>query len=692
VTLVEGTSFAISSPTGDIEPGGAQGLFFEDTRFVSCWRMRLDESVVEGLGVIQNSPFDATFVTRGHPATGRSDSTLVIVRNRFVGYGMCEEIIVRNLDREPAACTLTFDINADFAHIFDVKEGRVPSLAEPSIEVASSSLVFSYENLDISRRLVVQLPNRAVVKSRRVSIDLVVAARGETRSCFEFCLEMDGEPIAIRHRCGDSPERSDPAARLRTWESHAPRVRSGNPGLDATFEKSIADLGSLRIFDASQPEHVVVAAGAPWFMTLFGRDSLITSLMTLGVDRSLAIGTLLTLARFQGDKVDALTEEEPGRILHEVRSGLPSTASNKTGSIYYGSIDSTPLFVIALGELYRWGLSDDLLRELLPHADRALAWIDVFGDRDGDGFVEYQRATGRGLLNQGWKDSFDGVNFASGRIAEPPVALCEVQGYVYAAFLSRAMLARELGDDETAADYEKRAARLKEAFNAAFWIEERGYYALGLDGEKRQIDSLTSNIGHCLWTGIVDDDKAALVAKHLCGPEMFTGWGIRTLASSMGAFNPVSYHNGSVWPHDSAIVAAGLMRYGFAKEAHAITLGLLTAAEVFGGRLPELLCGFDRSDFALPVRYPTSCSPQAWSSAAPLWLLGTTLLGLDPTASDKEIRLAPNIPQEFGSITVENLPVADTRISISATGSKAIVSGLPDAFSLIGASRSQKSP
>ena len=318
----------------------------------------------------------------------------------------------------------------------------------------------------------------------------------------------------------------------------------------------------------------------------------------------------------------------------------------------------------------------------LPTRRPGACWVEEFGDRDGDGFVEYQRATDRGLANQGWKDSFDGVNFAGGSLAEAPIALCEVQGYVYAAYLARAEIARHLGDATTADHFEAKASRLRGLFNQEFWLEEPGYFAMGLDREKRLIDSLTSNIGHCLWSGIVDEDKAARTVESLCGPDMFTGWGIRTLGSSMGRYNPVSYHNGSVWPHDSAICAAGLARYGFHEQAQAVTVGLLEAAQAFGGRLPELFCGFDRETFPIPIPYPASCSPQAWASASPFWLLRTTLLGLEPCIPDSVVTCSPSIPAAYGDLSVENLPLAGARIDIEATGTEVKVSRLPNRYRL----------
>src|SRR6202034_3797042 len=335
---------------------------------------------------------------------------------------------------------------------------------------------------------------------------------------------LDDDEAAPRYPDGEPIERSAPARRLASWRRRSPLLITPDERVAATFATSAEDLGSLRIFGGSGTEesaHEVIAAGAPWFMTLFGRDR--------------------------------LTEEQPGRILHETRSGRDATLALGGGSVYYGTADATPLFVMLLGELARWGLPAEAADELLPHADRALDWIVNYGERDGDGFVEYQRSTEQCPVDQGWKDYFDGITFASGQIAEAPIALAEVQGYVYAAYLARAHFARERGDARTARHWTEQARKLRRDFNRAFWLPDRGYFALGLDGDKRPIDALGSNMGHCLWTGIVDRDKAASVAQHLTSRPMFSGFGIRTLATGMGAYNPMSYHNGSVWPHDNAI-------------------------------------------------------------------------------------------------------------------------------------------
>jgi glycogen debranching enzyme len=492
---------------------------------------------------------------------------------------------------------------------------------------------------------------------------------------------IDGVRLTPSHRSGEPLGEAAPAVRLRQWRAVAPAVSTPDQGLVRTLARSVEDLGSLRIFDPQHPDQVAVAAGSPWFMALFGRDALLASLMLLPLDQQLALGSLRSLASLQGVKVHLASEEEPGRIPHETRFGPGAMLSLGGGNVYYGTVDATALFVVLLGELFRFGADEADVRSLLPHADRALAWIEDFGDKDGDGFVEYARATPRGLVNQGWKDSFDGINFADGRLAQSPIALCEVQGYSYAALRARAEIARWLGDAATADRCGARADGLKAAFNEEFWLEDQGWLAVGLDRDKAHIDALTSNVGHCLWSGIVDADKAVRLAEHLLSPRMFTGWGVRTLASDMGAYNPMSYHNGSVWPHDNALVAAGLLRYGHVEQAQRIAVGQLEAADHFGGRLPELFCGFDRDDFAAPVPYPTSCSPQAWASAAPLHLL-RTLLRFEPDVPGGTVSMAPVLPWRYLPLTIDNLALAGRRVRLSADVDGFKVSPLPPGLTL----------
>jgi glycogen debranching enzyme len=446
-----------------------------------------------------------------------------------------------------------------------------------------------------------------------------------------------------------------------------------------------SDLGALLMHDETGRGRPFVAAGAPWFMTLFGRDSLLTAWMALPLNVGLAVGTLQHLAAAQGRRVDPITEEEPGRIMHEIRRG-PASDDTLGGNRYYGSVDATPLFVMLLAECWRWGAAETAVRALLPAADAALAWAERYGDRDGDGFVEYQRATDRGLINQGWKDSFNGVNDASGRAAEPPIALCEVQGYLYAALMSRAEIAETLGDAAQAARLRERAKELRVKFLDAFWLPKQGWYAIALDRYKCPVDALTSNIAHCLWTGIASDEHAAAIVERLSGPEMDSGFGLRTLATTMGAYNPMSYHNGSVWPHDTAIAVAGMLRYrhvpGAVALAEHLASGLLDAAETFGGRLPELFCGFPRSQFHFPVPYPTSCSPQAWASAAPLLLL-RSFLGLDPHVPQRKLSVSAHLPTAWGRIALTDLRLGGLTVHLEAEGELVKTHGLSDDWQLV---------
>jgi glycogen debranching enzyme len=694
VTLLEETTFCISDASGDIVPGGAQGLFFRDTRFISRLEFRLDGELPEPVAVQPNDPFRCTFLARRPPGPLRADSTLLIIRRRYVGNGMRDDITLRNLGHEPTSAHLTVAVDSDFADLFEVKEGQDRHHYD-DVEVSAEDGALWLRcrrgaNVGIVSVTATGDPSAA---PGLLTWQAVIPSGAAWTASLQVTPSLDGTDV-IGHYGDDQPiEETTPARRLAEWRRRSPLLLTSDERLAATFATSTEDVGSLRMFGRGSNEHgeqdeqAVIAAGAPWFMTLFGRDSLITSWMLLPLDASLALNTLRTLASLQGERENPLNEEQPGRILHETRSGRDASLALGGGSVYYGTADATPLFVMLLGELARWGLPPDVADELLPHADRALDWIVNYGDRDGDGLVEYQRATEQGLVNQGWKDSFDAITFASGQIAEPPIALAEVQGYVYAAYLARAHFARERGETEVAQHWTEKARTLRREFNRAFWLPDRGYFALGLDGEKRPIDGLGSNMGHCLWTGIVDRDKAEPVAKHLTSRQMFTGFGIRTLSSDMGAYNPMSYHNGSVWPHDNAICAAGLMRYGFVPQAQQVATGILEAADRFGHRLPELFCGFDRGDFAAPVSYPTSCSPQAWAAAAPFLLL-RTLLRFDPAVPSGKVWCAPQVPERLLPLRVEALHIGDYRVSVDVSRAGWRIEGLPPSMRLIRRPRS----
>jgi len=608
-------------------------------------------------------------VLRDHPLRGRADSHLVIFRHRYVGRGMREDVVVRNFGEEPAFCGLELSLNCDFADLFEVKEGRIERTGDLRLEADRARMTFTYRRGGFRRGTFVDFSTVPKINGNIASYELIIPARGQWSTCLQVTPVIDTTPVEPRYRCEVPVDRATPVERLAAWRRSLPVMACDHDTFGALLARSTEDLAALRIFDPDHPDRAVVAAGAPWFMTLFGRDSLLTSWMAMMVDPDLALGTLQTLARFQGRSVNPLTEEEPGRILHEMRFGEAAGISLGGGTIYYGSADATPLFVMVLGELQRWGSRRGDVDALLPAADRALEWITAYGDKDGDGYVEYERASDRGLVNQGWKDSWDAVRFADGRLARPPIAMCEVQGYVYAALVARSHFATEGGDTELAEQLRARAEGLKAAFNRDFWLEEQGFFAMALDADKAPVDGLASNMGHCLWTGIVDEEKAPLVAKHLLSEWMFCGWGVRTLAETVRGYNPISYH-------------CGLMRYGFVEEAHQIMEGLMAAAPFFDNRLPELFAGLSRSQFRFPVSYPTSCSPQAWAAASPLLFL-RTVLRFEPDIRNATLSLAPRVPEWIGTLALEQVPLMGGYLSIRVDGDDLEVRSVPDGLTVV---------
>ncbi|WP_028272759.1 MULTISPECIES: amylo-alpha-1,6-glucosidase [Arthrobacter] len=676
VTLVEGSSFCISLANGDIHPEHPHGVFYEDTRILSRWNLAINGQPLEALTASTMEPYRALFIGRVPRSDGYADSPLIVERLREVGAGITEEITIRNYSLDETDCVVTFNVESDFADLFEVKEARVQRRWEEVRQTEGDSLTIEAAWQDVRKGVVVNASG-ADVTPEALTYRVVVPARGHWSTRVNVVPAVDGTGRVAPFVRPVPGEVSPSDRRRQEWVAKIPKLHMGNRSIERTLRRSYDDLGALRIEDPAHPERIVVAAGAPWFMTLFGRDSLWASEMALPVDPSLALGTLQTLADRQGSVVDPMSEEEPGKILHEVRLGVSSGLSLGGKSVYYGSVDATPQFVMTLASVSRWGFAKDTISALLPHADRALDWIRTYGDKDGDGFVEYERLNEQGLINQGWKDSWDGINFADGRVAEPPIALCEVQALTYSAFLSRAWMAYDAGDSALAARLTEDAAQLKKRFNEQFWMPDRGYYAIALDGKKRQVDACASNMGQCLWHGIVDEDKAPKVAERLMSPEMFSGWGVRTLASDMGAYNPASYHNGSVWPHDNAVIAAGLMRYGFVQEAQRISTALFEAADYTEGRLPELFCGFSREQVAEPVPYPTACSPQAWAATTPIMLV-TSLMRYDAHISRGGFWMDPALPDSYGDLHITNAPMAAGRITIDVTASEPSVQGLPE--------------
>ena len=474
-----------------------------------------------------------------------------------------------------------------------------------------------------------------------------------------------GRERRAKYAHGETDPRPYMGSSLAEWLGGAPRLVTDWEALRPVYRQSLVDLAALRFHSYVVSGATIPAAGLPWFMAIFGRDSIITSIQTLPYLPELGESTLRVLARRQGTRVDDFRDEEPGKIMHEVRAGELTAFEERPHSPYFGTCDATPLYLILLDEYVRWTGDVELVRQLEPSARLALDWIDEYGDRDGDGFVEYERRNVEsGLENQCWKDSWDSILFADGSLAPTPLATCEIQGYVYDAKVRCARLAREVWHDQRLAErLEESAVALKRRFNDVYWIPERGFFALALDGEKRQVDSLTSNIGHLLWSGIADDEKAQAVAERLLSEELFSGWGIRTMATTEGGYNPIRYHDGTVWPHDNSLIALGLARYGFRRQVATIAQAIVEAATFFRDRLPEVFAGYPRSLSRYPVQYPTACSPQAWASGAPLALI-TAMLRLEPGADG--IASDPVLPDGVGTVDLLGLRGQQSRAQVEA--------------------------
>ncbi|HEV7810353.1 MAG TPA: hypothetical protein VGO64_07125, partial [Candidatus Limnocylindrales bacterium] len=485
---------------------------------------------------------------------------------------------------------------------------------------------------------------------------LIDAQPGETTVVDPATIPLFPEPPRIAIDEGSSA--------YHAWSRSTTTIQTDHELFNLTVGRSLADL-RLLMNDGPGPDQRYLAAGVPWFTTLFGRDALIASLQALPFRPQIAMETLSVLAAYQATEVDDWRDAEPGKILHELRIGEMAGAGELPHTPYYGSVDSTPLWLIVFGAVWDWTGDRAFLDGLWPNALRALEWIDRWGDLDGDGFIEYQRRSSRGLLNQGWKDSVDAIRDRTGGRPEMPVALAEVQGYVFDAKRRMARLARVRGDDEHARRLEAEAEALRVRFEEAFWVEDLRYYAMALDGTKRPLDAIASNAGHCLWSGIVSPTRARDVADRLTSPAMFSGWGIRTYAEGQPGYNPIGYHTGSVWPHDTSLIAAGLKRYGFEDESNRLVGQMFQAAQHFDEyRLPELFCGFDRDESVLPVPYPVACSPQAWAAGASFLFL-ETMLGLRAHAGSGELELHhPVLPDWIGKVTLTNLRIGDASVDL----------------------------
>jgi glycogen debranching enzyme len=638
LTTVAGHAFVVTDALGNIALGTDQGLFVADTRLLSRYQLRLAGTAPLLLRAGAAGHAEAHVYATNVALAGIPDHTLELIRRRHVGEVFTETITLTNRGVDPVATELTFAVDADFADIFEVRSLLSARHLRRAIGRSKGThVVFRDRNRARERLVRVHFsPVPATLRRgvARFPIRLEPGADWTLEVRVEWVVprETTALPIPIPLTPQEEP--------LTAWLRHVPTVESDDRNLQLAYDRAINDLALLEL--ALSSGHAIPAAGVPWYLAIFGRDALITSLQTLILGPRLAAGTLRTLAAYQASHRSDFRDAEPGKMPHEIRFGVLAETGEVPHARYYGTVDATPLWLILLAEVFRWSDDHDLITELLPAAEQALRWIDESGDLDGDGLIEYQCRSHRGLVNQGWKDSWDSIRFADGRFAEPPIALVEVQGYTYAARRAMAELYDRLGRTAEADRLRAEAAGLKQLVQEAFWLPEEGSFALALDAHKRPVDSITSNPGHLLWSGLPDESYARQVVARLMAPDCFTGWGIRTMASTMRAYNPLSYHNGSVWPHDTALLVAGFRRYGYLREAVTVADGLIAATDWFEGhRLPELFCGYDRATTPFPVNYPVACSPQAWAAGSVVLLL-QSLAGIAPEPDDLVVSPMPH--------------------------------------------------
>jgi len=656
LTVLDGNTFFVSDAAGDVELGDdANGFFHADMRQLSTWRLLLNGRPVHVLTSRTVDYYSASvFATLASVGVGENPP-ISIRRDRFVARGVHEDLTVQNHSDRPQTVTIEVEYGSDFADLFEVKD-RTPKRGQLRTDLGPSKVTLTYMRDAFRRETVIEFSEHFSVGLERAQFELHLEPRGSWRTCIDVVPVVDGDLNRLEHgdRTFGNPKPDMPTT-FEQWMAQAPTLETDNDVLRHTYLQSLIDLAALRFRPLKTLSYSLPAAGLPWFMALFGRDSLITAYQALPFQPHLARTTLEALSAWQAKERDDFRDAEPGKILHELRLGELTVLGERPHSPYYGTHDATPLFLILLDEYERWAGDRDFVRSLQPAAMKALEWMERYGDRDGDGYLEYQTRSKEGLANQCWKDSWNSILFKDGTVAKGPIATCEIQGYAYDARVRTARLAREVWDDaQLAARLEREAATLRERFNRDYWIEARGHYALALDGDKRQVDAMSSNVGHLLWSGIVPEDRAAMMAKRLMSPEMFTGWGIRTMSANDAGYNPIEYHDGTVWPHDTAFVAEGMRRYGHREEASHLALMLVQAAEAFQYRLPEVFAGFAREETGAPVEYPTASRPQAWAAGAPLLALRTAL-GLDVVGGI--LQIDPHLSQGWGRVQLENIAV-----------------------------------
>jgi glycogen debranching enzyme len=661
--LKDGDLFLIFTPGGELPEGAAHGLglYYHDCRYLHTYQLRLNGQAPTPLGV-STAAGDSGRVELTNPELSGSDGTLArdtlsIEWSRALDGdepSLTDTLTFHNWGPESAEVELELCFGSGFEDVFEVRgllEERLGTLHRPAWR--QGTLQFRYDGADgVERSLTVEVPPE-LVRRKGTTLTAQLALKPRESRRLELRLVIHESPPAAAD--GRTARQEEP------WPGPG-AVSSDSLLLDEVFRRCFADLRLLR---STLRGRSFIAAGIPWFATLFGRDSLIAALQLLPYAPEVARDTLRLLAEYQADRIDEYRDAEPGKILHEYRTGEMARSGAIPHSPYYGTVDATPLFLIVLGEYVAWTGDLGLFDELRHNVARALHWIDHSGDRDGDRYVEYRSTSKHGLVNQGWKDSGNAIIDAEGRIAKPPIALVEVQAYVYAAKLAIAGLCDRRGEAELAAQLRREAETLAGQFDRDYWVDELDCYAMALEARKEPLRVVSSNAGHALWCGIARQDRAARLAPRLMADDMFSGWGVRTLSADSCGYNPVGYHLGTVWPHDNGIIAAGLKRYGFSSAARRIVDGIIAAAAEFGHRrLPELWTGFSRRQYPTPIRYPVACHPQAWAAGSVPFQL-QHLLGLQPDGCERRLRVVrPVLPGLAGWLEVHGLAVGDARVDL----------------------------
>jgi glycogen debranching enzyme len=655
VSILQGNTFVVSDEQGDIDasPAMPAGLFAWDTRYLSKWKLTIADQALRALSIDDLQYFETWFFLVPDTGTVYVDSRLSVIRRRYIADGFVEELEVLNHESEEVDLTVRIDVASDFADMFDIKNAQ-PKKGRLYTRIEPGRLVCGYERDTFRRESVIDIEPPAELDDGGITFRPKI----EPHNTWSTALKVNAEVVSIAGQqvmLGVDRSKPDIEDDLAAWVRDAPELECDDPPLMATYRRSLVDLAALRFTPLTSGERSLPAAGLPWFMTMFGRDSIFTSLQALPFAPELAATTLHELAARQGSRIDDFRDEDPGRILHEMRYGESAAFEEQPHTPYFGNADATALFVVLLDEYERWTGDTEVVCGLQHEARAALAWIDDYADLNGTGYVSYRRRNEEtGLENQCWKDSWDSISYRDGRLPGFPRTTCELQGYAYDAKIRGARLARLYWNDPEYADgLEKSAADLKHRFNRDFWVRDGRYFALAIDTDGTQVDALSSNIGHLLWSGIVDRSKAKAVVGHLMGRQLYSGWGVRTLAVGEERYNPIGYHTGTVWPFDNSFAAWGLRRYGYKKEAARVAADILDAASFFDGRLPEAFGGYERELTRYPVEYPTACSPQAWSTGTPLLLL-RTMLGLEPTG--EQLSVDPALPAGVGHLGLLDIP------------------------------------